>query len=92
MAMVERGTQTVVCISIFSVLGTICMALRFWTRFTITKAPGWEDWVLFVSWLCATATVIAIGLQIPNGLGEHAQELRVDKVQKMMFVSFPNLL
>lgn len=71
----HRAIQTAVIISIFSTLGSIFVLLRLWTRFVIVRAPGWEDAVLVVSWLCAVVTVVTIGLQVHFGLGEHGANL-----------------
>ncbi|KAF2110268.1 hypothetical protein BDV96DRAFT_464079, partial [Lophiotrema nucula] len=79
-----RGVQTAAIIGIFSSLGTLFVALRLWTRFVIIRAPGWEDWVLIASWLCAVATVITIGLQVHFGLGEHGSELSESQAQNLL--------
>ncbi|KAF2729161.1 hypothetical protein EJ04DRAFT_502843 [Polyplosphaeria fusca] len=79
-----RGVQTAIVTSLFAALGTLFVALRLWTRFVVIRAPGWEDWVLITSWFFATATVITIGIQIPNGLGEHGKELDLKQVQMLL--------
>ncbi|KAF2264402.1 hypothetical protein CC78DRAFT_616826 [Lojkania enalia] len=80
----QRAVQTAIIISIFAALGTFFVALRLWTRLVIIRAPGWEDWVIVASWLCATATVITIGLQIKFGLGEHGANLSQSDVHNLL--------
>lgn len=52
MAMVSRAVQAVVVTGIFTGLGTFFVGLRLYTRFIITRAPGWEDAILALSWVC----------------------------------------
>ncbi|PSN63279.1 hypothetical protein BS50DRAFT_461134, partial [Corynespora cassiicola Philippines] len=68
----------------FSLLGTFFVGLRLWTRLIIIRAPGWEDLMIAVSWLFATATVIVMWLQIRYGLGEHASEMTPDDGEKLL--------
>lgn len=46
-----RAAQTAAIISTFSIIGSIFVFLRLWTRFVIIRAAGWEDWVLIFSWV-----------------------------------------
>jgi ABC-type uncharacterized transport system permease subunit len=53
MAMVSRAVQAVIVTGIFTSLGTFFVGLRLYTRIVITRAPGWEDAILVLSWVCS---------------------------------------
>jgi hypothetical protein len=56
MTMEPRAQQTAAVLSVFAIVGTLFVALRLYTRFFIIRASGWEDWVLFSSWVRSMKT------------------------------------
>jgi hypothetical protein len=48
----------------FTVLATIAVALRLFTRFRMVRTAGWDDGMSFMSLVCAISLVIKYQVQI----------------------------
>ena len=58
-SMEPRALQTVVAISAISVISTVFVGLRLWTRLAVIRAAGYDDLAVGLSWVCiATFAVV----------------------------------
>ena len=45
--------RTIISICMGSILSTMFVALRLWTRYTISHALGLDDLLITLSWVCS---------------------------------------
>ncbi|KAL1651842.1 hypothetical protein SLS61_005213 [Didymella pomorum] len=85
-----RGKQALDVSVAFTVLATISVSLRLYTRWFIVRAPGIEDYLIAVATICSILLTIAIAYQAKWGMGKHADTLSWDdnvKVSKAFWAS-----
>ena len=55
----ESRTALVVGIAVaFAAASTLVMALRFYTRFVISKVAGWDDWTMLAAQVLSIAVSV----------------------------------
>ncbi|OLN91607.1 hypothetical protein CCHL11_06613 [Colletotrichum chlorophyti] len=68
----ESNTARIMAIvTIFHVLALIFVVLRIYARVRVIKAPGWDDWVIVLSAICALGGWTVFVIQAHYGLGKH---------------------
>ncbi|KAH7407471.1 hypothetical protein BKA64DRAFT_666664 [Cadophora sp. MPI-SDFR-AT-0126] len=63
----------------FLVSSVILVSLRTYTRFVISKAPGWDDFLMLLSLGFYIVLTVLIFLGCNSGIGLHRQELTLAK-------------
>lgn len=64
---------------IFTVLSTICLTLRLYTKAHIIRIFGWEDVVVILGWMCTVSDVALLWAVSYVGNGAHVWNLRIDQ-------------
>ncbi|KAM5383492.1 hypothetical protein ACJZ2D_001941 [Fusarium nematophilum] len=67
----SRSMEVCIVLAVFSVLSTIVVALRSYTRLVLLRALGFDDGIMLVAQLLTIGTAVAIGLETKYGLGFH---------------------
>ncbi|KAF2706202.1 hypothetical protein K504DRAFT_438260 [Pleomassaria siparia CBS 279.74] len=73
----------------FAVL--ICL-VRFYVRFFMIRIPGADDYILMGTLVAATGVMVLFTLQCNYALGQHAQDVTVDDLQKTLQVYYGAVL
>ncbi|KAJ5459772.1 uncharacterized protein N7458_001324 [Penicillium daleae] len=67
--------------TIFTILATLFVTVRLWTRFRIVKSPGYDDLLIFFALICSIALYAFILLERHYGLGKHKKYLSDEVIQ-----------
>ncbi|EQB53454.1 hypothetical protein GCG54_00005355 [Colletotrichum gloeosporioides] len=67
----SNTVRIVTVVTIFHALAFISVSLRLYARIWLIKAPGWDDWVMVLTILCALGGWIVFIIQSHYGLGKH---------------------
>jgi hypothetical protein len=68
----------------FTVLASVFVAIRLWTRFRIVKSPGYDDLLIIFALICSITFYSFILVERHYGLGEHKKYLSDDVIQGQM--------
>lgn len=73
----SQSAANLACNIICLTVATICVAIRIYTRFVITKSHGWEDYTCVIAWLglIAYATLMLIPI-FNNNAGIHQWDIQ----------------
>lgn len=55
LAIQQKGPQTLAVLWTETVLALVVISLRYYTRRNIGGQVGWDDWLLFVTWVRVSA-------------------------------------
>ncbi|KAL1854996.1 hypothetical protein Plec18170_004408 [Paecilomyces lecythidis] len=75
MARNPDGVKANIVLWAATVVSFLILLLRFYCKFFISRRLGWDDWIVFISWILLTVYAALISAAIPHGLGRHLQEL-----------------
>ncbi|KAJ5153320.1 uncharacterized protein N7482_009798 [Penicillium canariense] len=70
--------------TLFTVLASLFVAARLWTRFRIVKSPGYDDLLVLFALLSSITFYAFILVERQHGLGKHRQQLPEDVIQDQM--------
>jgi hypothetical protein len=76
----------------FTVLASVFVAIRLWTRFRIVKSPGYDDLLIVFALLCSNTFYAFILVERHYGLGVHKKYLSDDVIQGQLHVRPPSLV
>ena len=85
----DRGTQALITSIVFTVLSGIFIILRVISKFMVLKRPGPEDYLIVIAFLFSIALTVNVALQNDNGLGSHAGDLPLSKIEMTLKASPP---
>ncbi|KAF2993176.1 hypothetical protein E8E13_000879 [Curvularia kusanoi] len=87
-----RGRQAVVVSTVFTVLASIVVALRLYTRFFLVRSPGIEDYGVSLAMLCSIGLTICIAFQAHWGMGQHIYDLDPFTMQESLKAFWASLI
>ncbi|KAL8673341.1 MAG: hypothetical protein Q9168_002220 [Polycauliona sp. 1 TL-2023] len=59
-------------------IASIVVILRFFTRLRITRSPGWDDWIMLATFVCAAIGTTMDLVGMTYGIGRHVYYLKQD--------------
>ncbi|GLI76887.1 hypothetical protein PoHVEF18_005165 [Penicillium ochrochloron] len=68
----------------FTILASVTVAIRLWTRFRIVKSPGYDDLLIVSALICSISFYAFILVERHYGLGIHKEYLSDDVIQGQM--------
>lgn len=74
----DRGPATSGVTIIFTVISTVFVAARFFTRTYIVKSVKRDDWWILAAWLVAVGFSVSICVGVRYGLGRHKADIPDD--------------
>ncbi|GAD96293.1 hypothetical protein AOR_1_1188084 [Paecilomyces variotii No. 5] len=75
MARNPDGAKANIVLWLATAVSFLVLLLRFYCKFFISRRLGWDDWVVFTSWILLTVYAALISAAVPHGLGRHLQDL-----------------
>ncbi|APA08912.1 hypothetical protein sscle_04g036820 [Sclerotinia sclerotiorum 1980 UF-70] len=73
-----KGLQLLGVLWLEVVLSLLCISLRLYTRNFVGGTPGFDDFLLIISWVLMTAFAACTSRSVSYGMGTHAAELDFD--------------
>src|ERR1700755_941325 len=71
----DRGPATSAVTIVVTVLATVFVAARFFTRVRLVKSVRQDDWWILAAWICAVGFSASICAAVHYGLGKHKQDI-----------------
>ncbi|KAK7186798.1 hypothetical protein DPSP01_001148 [Paraphaeosphaeria sporulosa] len=87
-----RGNQAVGVSSAFTALATLTVLLRLYTRFSLVKCAGLEDYFITLAMLCSIGLTVCIGVQAANGMGQHIKTLGDNEMRQSLKAFWASLI
>lgn len=86
--MEDIGPSVVICNAIMISLTTICIGIRFYARFFIIKAHGWDDLCIGVGYLFAMVLCVCCIIETRYGLGRHISTVPLEDLGILLKYNF----
>ncbi|EXJ71778.1 uncharacterized protein A1O5_05588 [Cladophialophora psammophila CBS 110553] len=74
----DRGPATSAVTIVITVLATVFVAARFYTRAWLLRSVKQDDWWILVAWIFAVGFSTSICVAVRYGLGKHKQDISDD--------------
>lgn len=74
----SRGPAVFAVTTGTSVIATVFVAGRMWSRIGIVRRVGWDDYIIVFAWLIAFFLSLTIDFATQRGLGRHDANISVD--------------
>ncbi|KAI1616264.1 MFS transporter [Exophiala viscosa] len=74
----DRGPDTLAATVVVTVIATIFVAARFYTRIWLIGSIKQDDWWIFAAWIVAVAFSTSICVGVKYGLGKHKVDIPDD--------------
>ncbi|KAK7177430.1 hypothetical protein PSPO01_16522 [Paraphaeosphaeria sporulosa] len=87
-----RGTQAVAVSSVFTIIAALIVILRLYTRVSLVRCAGLEDYFVTTAMLCSTGLTVCIGVQAENGMGQHIAALGPDEMRRSLKAFWASLI
>ncbi|EXJ58562.1 hypothetical protein A1O7_05989 [Cladophialophora yegresii CBS 114405] len=71
----DRGPATLAVTIIVTVIATIFIAARIFTRIRLVRSIRQDDWWILAAWVCAAGFSTSICVAVHYGLGKHKQDI-----------------
>ncbi|TEA21671.1 hypothetical protein C8034_v004592 [Colletotrichum sidae] len=85
----ESNTARIIAVvTIFHALALASVGMRLYARIRVIKTPGWDDWVMILTALCAMGGWIVFVIQANHGLGKHFSTIDKDDYVKFQHAGF----
>ncbi|KAK0651726.1 hypothetical protein B0T16DRAFT_85461 [Cercophora newfieldiana] len=83
------GLTITIVATILTALSLVSVLLRAYVRFLMIKAPGVDDWIIFVSWIASAGFAIVTILQTKWGLGlDHIADLPAENIYQFGLIQY----
>ncbi|KAF8857259.1 hypothetical protein BDZ45DRAFT_437841 [Acephala macrosclerotiorum] len=82
------GRSVVICNAIMISLTTCCIGIRFYSRFFVTKAHGWDDLCIGVGYLFAMVLCVCSIIETRYGLGRHISTVSLEDLGTFLKYNF----
>ncbi|KAL1626314.1 hypothetical protein SLS56_006982 [Neofusicoccum ribis] len=76
LAIQQKGPQTLAVLWTETVLALVVISLRYYTRRNIGGQVGWDDWLLFVTWILMITFSIICTVAAQHGFGIHMSDIK----------------
>ncbi|KAF2440210.1 hypothetical protein P171DRAFT_369338 [Karstenula rhodostoma CBS 690.94] len=88
----SRSDQAVGVSSAFTTIATLTVLLRLYTRFSIVKCAGLEDYLIILAMLFSIGLTVCIGVQAANGMGQHIETLGANEMRQSLKAFWASLI
>jgi len=83
----ESNGLECIAVSIASTaVAAVSLSLRLWTRLSIVRNFGPEDWIILAAFVLSVGNTIAVGFEVLYGQGHHVDTLEADSIVKILKV------
>ncbi|KAK5656011.1 hypothetical protein OQA88_5149 [Cercophora sp. LCS_1] len=79
----QSGTIWAICIA-FSIGSIVFLGLRLYTRFTLLRCAGPDDYTIIIAELFALLTALGASMEARHGLGRHSWTISADDIFEQM--------
>ncbi|KLU89502.1 hypothetical protein MAPG_08473 [Magnaporthiopsis poae ATCC 64411] len=79
----DKGGEVKATVWILLAVTTVFFALRIYCRILKSRRLLWEDWVLFLSYLCLLFNAIMVQIQTGMGYGKHFYDIAIENSNTM---------
>ncbi|KAK7942993.1 uncharacterized protein PG986_012106 [Apiospora aurea] len=70
-----------------TIISTVFVALRLYSRIFVTRSFGWDDTVIVVAVILNLITNVFVSVAVASGLGRHIQYLTDEQVVRVLYYS-----
>lgn len=87
-----KGSTIIATGVTFLILGAVATALRLYTRISLVRKVGVEDYFIFFAWLFALGFVVLVGEEVRYGAGRHMATLTSPEITKQIEMLYLSIL
>jgi hypothetical protein len=84
---VSEGTTLLIIAYIGALISLVFVVLRLWSRFFVSRSPGWDDAVVTFGWVLNIASVACCTMAVKYGLGRHLVYLSESELNMTLYWS-----
>jgi len=88
MSVEDRGPELLAIIWIFTILSSIVVGIKIFTRIRVLNALGWDDFFIFLSSVLIIICTSIFSYDVHLGMGKHATDIQPEQLSQAVKVNY----